>query len=80
MRFNFRIIIHIMGLLMLCNGAFMLLSAFVSGFYKDGATMDISMAAIVTLLVGVMAMFYTRGHRKEVNRKEGMHPPNTIQR
>ncbi|GMN05777.1 TrkH family potassium uptake protein [Croceitalea sp. MTPC5] len=71
MRFNFRIIIHIMGLLMLCNGAFMLLSAFVSGFYKDGATMDISMAAIVTLLVGVMAMFYTRGHRKEVNRKEG---------
>lgn len=49
----------------------MLLAAFVSGFYKDGATLDISMAAIVTMLVGVMAMFYTRGHRKEVKRKEG---------
>ncbi len=68
---NFRIIFHVMGLLLLCNGAFMLLSAFVSGIYKDGATLDITMAAIVTLLVGVMAMFYTRGHRKEVKRKEG---------
>ncbi|MBT8188779.1 MAG: TrkH family potassium uptake protein [Croceitalea sp.] len=68
---NFRIIIHIMGLLMLCNGSFMLVAAFVSGWYQDGATLSITMAAIVTMLVGVMAMFYTRGHRKEVNRKEG---------
>lgn len=68
---NFRIIFHIMGLLLLCNGGFMLLAAFISGIYKDGATLDISMAAIVTMLVGVMAMFYTRGHRKEVKRKEG---------
>ena len=60
-----------MGLLLLCNGGFMLLAAFVSGLYEDGATLDITMAAIVTLLVGVMAMFYTRGHRKEVQRKEG---------
>lgn len=71
MAFNFRIILHIMGLLLLCNGGFMLLAAFVSGLYEDGATLDITMAAIVTLLVGVMAMFYTRGHRKEVQRKEG---------
>ncbi len=71
MAFNFRIILHIMGLLLLCNGGFMLVAAFVSGIYKDGATLDITMAAIVTLLVGVMAMFYTRGHRKEVQRKEG---------
>ena len=56
MAFNFRIILHIMGLLLLCNGGFMLLAAFVSGLYEDGATMDITMAAIVTLLVGVMAM------------------------
>ena len=71
MKLNFRIIIHIMGLLLLCNGSFMLLAAFVSGIYKDGATLDITMAAIVTMLIGVMAMFYTRGHRKEVKRREG---------
>ena len=71
MRLNLRIILHIMGLLLLCNGGFMLLAALVSGIYKDGATLDMAMAAIVTLLVGVMAMFYTRGHRKEVKKKEG---------
>ncbi|KPM30318.1 Potassium uptake protein TrkH [Croceitalea dokdonensis DOKDO 023] len=49
----------------------MVVAALVSGFYKDGATLDITMAAVVTMLVGVMAMFYTRGHRKEVKRKEG---------
>ena len=71
MSLNARIIIHIMGLLLLCNGCFMLLATFASGIYKDGATTDIALAAIVTMLFGVMAMFYTRGHKKEVKRKEG---------
>ncbi|KQC31655.1 TrkH family potassium uptake protein [Flagellimonas eckloniae] len=71
MGLNTRIIVHIMGLLLLCNGSFMLIAAFVSGVYKDGATLDITLAAIVTMLFGVMAMFYTRGHKKEVKRKEG---------
>ena len=60
-----------MGLLLLCNGSFMLLAALVSGIYADGVTQDITLAAIVTMLVGVLAMFYTRGHKKEVKRKEG---------
>lgn len=71
MGLNTRIIVHIMGLLLLCNGSFMLLAAFVSGIYDDGVTLDITLAAIVTMLFGVMAMFYTRGHKKEVKRKEG---------
>ncbi|MHA7863800.1 TrkH family potassium uptake protein [Flagellimonas marinaquae] len=71
MKLNTQIIIHIMGLLLLCNGSFMLLAALASGIYKDGVTMDIMLAAIVTMLFGVMAMFYTRGHKKEVKRKEG---------
>nr|WP_321414237.1 potassium transporter TrkG [uncultured Allomuricauda sp.] len=71
MKLNTRIIIHIMGLLLLCNGSFMLLAALTSGIYKDGATMDIMLSAIVTMLFGMMAMFYTRGHKKEVKKKEG---------
>ncbi|SDQ30812.1 TrkH family potassium uptake protein [Flagellimonas zhangzhouensis] len=71
MKLNTRIIIHIMGLLLLCNGSFMLLAAVASGIYNDGATLDIMLAAIVTMLFGIMAMFYTRGHKKEVKRKEG---------
>ncbi len=71
MGLNYKIILHLMGLLLLCNGGFMLLAALVSGIYDDGVTLDITLAAFVTLLVGVMAMFYTRGHKKEVNRREG---------
>ncbi len=60
-----------MGLLLLCNGVFMLMAALVSGIYNDGVTIDITLAAIVTMLVGVLSMFYTRDHKKEVKRKEG---------
>ncbi|MEB8330246.1 TrkH family potassium uptake protein [Flavobacteriaceae bacterium KMM 6897] len=71
MALNSKIIIHLMGLLLLCNGFFMLIAAFVSGIYKDGVTLDITLAAIVTMLLGVVSMFYTRAHKKEVKRKEG---------
>lgn len=60
-----------MGLLLLFNGFFMLLAALISGIYEDGVTLDITLAAIVTMMVGVLAMFYTRGHEKVVKRKEG---------
>ncbi|MGB5555337.1 MAG: potassium transporter TrkG [Flavobacteriaceae bacterium] len=71
MGLNSRIIFHLMGLLLLCNGGFMLLAALVSGIYADGATLDITIAAITTLFIGVSAMYFTRGHKKEVKRKEG---------
>jgi len=49
----------------------MLLAAVVSGIYQDGATLSITLASITTMFVGVFAMFYTRGHKKEVKQKEG---------
>src|SRR6056300_283295 len=71
MRLNGKIIMHLMGLLLLCNGAFMLVAALVSGLYKDGVTIEITMAAIVTMLIGLVSMFFTRDHKKEVKPKEG---------
>ncbi len=71
MELNSRIIFYLMGLLLLFNGGFMVLAAVLSAFYNDGATLDISLAAIVTLLLGVLTMFYTQDHKKEVKRKEG---------
>ena len=60
-----------MGLLLLCNGGFMLLAAVVSGVYEDGATLSITLASLTTMFVGVFSMYYTRGHKKEVKQKEG---------
>ncbi|WP_339653264.1 potassium transporter TrkG [uncultured Maribacter sp.] len=71
MRLNLRIIFHLMGLLLLCNGGFMLLAAVVSGVYEDGATLSITLASLTTMFVGVFSMYYTRGHKKEVKQKEG---------
>ncbi|MGB5370199.1 MAG: potassium transporter TrkG [Flavobacteriaceae bacterium] len=71
MDLNSKIIIHLMGLLLLCNGVFMLVAALVSGITDDGATLEITLASITTMFIGVSAMFFTRGHEKEVKRKEG---------
>ncbi|MEC3907123.1 potassium transporter TrkG [Tamlana sp. 2201CG12-4] len=71
MKLNRKIIFHFLGLLMLFNGGFMLLSALVSFIYKDGVTFQISLAGIITLLIGTLTMFLTRKHRKEMNKREG---------
>ncbi|WP_121069014.1 TrkH family potassium uptake protein [Maribacter vaceletii] len=71
MKLNSKIIFHLMGLLLLFNGLFMLVAAVVSGVYKDGATLGITLASITSMFIGTFLMFYTRGHKKEVKRKEG---------
>lgn len=70
-RLNIKIIFHLMGLLMLCNGVFMLLAAMVSAFYKDGVTLEMSFAGITTTLIGVLFMFATKDHKKEIKKREG---------
>ncbi len=70
-RLNYKIILHVMGLLLLCNGGFMLLSSLISLIYNDGVTLEISMAALITLFSGTLLMFTTRGHSKEVKIREG---------
>lgn len=71
MRLNYKIIFHFLGLLLLFNGGFMLLAGLVSLIYKDGVTLEIFLAGIVTLLTGIFMMVSTRNHRKEMNKKEG---------
>lgn len=53
------------------NGGFMLLSALVSFLYRDGVTLQIGLAGILTLVVGVVVMLLTRSHKKEMNKREG---------
>ncbi|MGB5435065.1 MAG: potassium transporter TrkG [Maribacter sp.] len=71
MSLNSKIIIHLMGLLLLFNGLFMLIAAVMSGIYDDGATLDIALASITSMFIGVTGMYFTRNHKKEVKRKEG---------
>ncbi|WP_254785738.1 TrkH family potassium uptake protein [Zhouia amylolytica] len=70
-RLNTKIIFHLMGLLMLCNGVFMLLASVVSAIYKDGVTLEMSFAGISTTLLGTLFMFATKEHKKEIKKREG---------
>ena len=49
----------------------MLISAIVSWAYSDGVTLELLLAGISTLLIGVASMFFTREHKKELNKRDG---------
>ena len=60
-----------MGVLLLFNGGFMLLSSFVSILTKDGQTLPLSLASLLTLLVGIILMLISRNHQKQLNKRDG---------
>ncbi|MGJ8683520.1 MAG: TrkH family potassium uptake protein [Nonlabens sp.] len=70
-KLNYKIIIHIMGLLLLFNGGFMLICALVSAIYGEQEGYAILAASGVALLSGAMTMYLTRNHVKVLNKKEG---------
>jgi trk system potassium uptake protein TrkH len=71
MKLNFKIIFHFFGLLLLFNGAFMLLATLMSLVYKDGVTTQIFISGVSVLSLGLIIMFLTRKHNKEMNKREG---------
>lgn len=71
MKLNYKIIFHFLGLLILFNGGFVLLSSLVSLLYKDGVSFELFIAGISTLVIGVVTMLFTRDHKKEMNKREG---------
>ncbi|NND63062.1 MAG: TrkH family potassium uptake protein [Flavobacteriaceae bacterium] len=70
-KLNYKIIFHLMGLLLLVNGGFMLLASVFSFAYQDGVGLQIVLAGIITLLLGGGFMFATRKHTKEISKKDG---------
>jgi len=52
LRFNFKVILHIIGVLLLFNGGLMLLSALVSWLMKDGVTFEIVLSAFIVMITG----------------------------
>lgn len=70
-KLNYKIISHLMGLLFVVNGGFMLLSSIVSWYYKDGVLVQMLMAGAVALALGGIIMVFTKNHRKEIQKREG---------
>ncbi|RDK84182.1 TrkH family potassium uptake protein [Marinirhabdus gelatinilytica] len=68
---NYKIIFHLLGLLLLVNGGFMLLAALISLLYKDGVVLQMVLAGSTTLVIGGSVMLLTRSHRKEIHKRDG---------
>ena len=70
-KINKEIIANLMGVLLLFNGGFMLLSALVSLLTKDGVTFELTLSAFSVLFVGVFIMLLSRNHTKQIQKREG---------
>jgi trk system potassium uptake protein TrkH len=70
-KLNYRIIFHLMGLLISVNGGFMLLATLVSYLYKDGVTNPLLFASLVTIITGLSLMYFTKTSRKEIQKRDG---------
>jgi len=68
---NYKIVFHTLGLILIFNGAFMLIPTLTSWYYGEPETLGIASAAITTLFVGFLIMFVTRFHDKSIQQKEG---------
>ena len=70
-KLNYKIIFHLMGLLIGVNGGFMLLATFVSYYYSDGVTAEMLEASVITIFIGGVTMLLTKNKRKELHKRDG---------
>ncbi len=68
---NNKMVIYIMGLLLLVEASFMLLSTLVSLIYKDDALQSFIIATGITVLVGVAFILSGRNAKSDLGKREG---------
>ena len=69
-RINYKIIINLFGVLLLCNGAFMFLSTLVSLYFNDGVTTEFFSSGTIVFLTGLILFIITKNHDKQIQKKE----------
>ncbi len=60
-----------MGVLLIFNGGFMLFSALISWYFKDGAFQGILFSGFITIAIGILLQFFTKGFKKQIKKREG---------
>ncbi|MEC9161114.1 MAG: potassium transporter TrkG, partial [Bacteroidota bacterium] len=69
--FNYKIVVFLMGVLLLVNGGFMLLSSLISLFSNDGFVEKITMSSLIVISTGFIFLFFGRGYEKQIQKREG---------
>ncbi|WP_019038448.1 TrkH family potassium uptake protein [Psychroflexus tropicus] len=60
-----------MGVLLVFNGGFMIVPSIYSWINGETVALDIAVSALVSIFIGLSAMFFTRFHDKDISQKEG---------
>ena len=69
--FNYKIVVFLMGVLLLVNGGFMLLSSLISLFSNDGFVEKITISSLIVISAGFVFLFFGRGYEKQIQKREG---------
>ena len=70
-KFNLKIILYVIGILLAFNGGLMLLSALISLLMKDGVSFEITLSAITVMGMGASMVLVFRNHHANIQKREG---------
>ena len=70
-KFNLKIILYVIGILLAFNGGLMLLAALISFLMKDGASFEIILSAFIVMGVGTSMVLIFRNHQSNIQKREG---------
>ncbi len=65
------LIFRVLGLLLIIESIFMLISAPFSFFYGDSDGLNLIISSLITFFVGLTSWFFTRKTRLDINKREG---------
>ena len=70
-KFNYKVIIYIIGILLLFNGGLMLLATLASWIMNDGVTYEMTISAFFVMTLGGFMMLLSRNHEPHIQKREG---------
>ena len=70
-KLNRKLIFYIIGLLLLFNGIAMLFSSFVSFLTNDGVLKEVTLSALITIILGWIIMSFTKSNIRQINKRDG---------
>jgi len=70
-KLNKKLIFYIIGLLLLFNGIAMMFSSFVSFLTNDGVLKEVTLSAVITIILGCIIMSFTKSNIRQINKRDG---------
>ena len=70
-KFNLKIILYVIGILLAFNGGLMLLAALISFLMKDGVSSEITLCAFIVIGMGASMVLIFRNNHANIQKREG---------